>query len=269
MVYSTVTTISTFNGGSLLRRDVTDTILMKVPDKDETLIKSPGGYLSLPTEPLDLTYKSNDRLWNRIFFSQWGTVISKDSGKDYSTATGRYIDAQPVNNRLNKYSKSIERAHTAIANFIGKFYYPLTFKEAFIQYGRRYLIETPDQIWEKYKTAKQADAPISSLDILLSQYIESEYRENETMYIVEMKKVKLEPFVHWSIKLVRESQTISDEDKQRKEFFSEWLSTKTVEEIYSTKIEDLRTQLADYAKGRQINSQIKKEENETGKVSGI
>ena len=69
------------NNGSLLRRDVTDTILMKVPDKEETLIKSPGGYLSLPTEPLDLMYKSNDRLWNRIFFSQWGTVISKDSGK--------------------------------------------------------------------------------------------------------------------------------------------------------------------------------------------
>lgn len=259
------------NNGSLLRRDVTDTILMKVPNTDEgeTLIKSPGGYLSLPTEPLDLMYKSNDRLWNRIFFSQWGTVISKDSGKDYSTATGRYIDAQPVNNRLNKYSKSIERAHTALANFIGKFYYPLTFKEAFIQYGRRYLIETPDQIWEKYKTAKQADAPISSLDILLSQYVESEYRENETMYIVEMKKVKLEPFVHWSMKLVRESQTISDEDKQRKEFFSEWLSTKSVEEIYSTKIEELRTQLADYAKGKQINSQIKTQENGTAKVSGI
>lgn len=257
------------NNGSMLRRDVTDTILLKVPEEGEVLISNPGGYLSLPTEPLDLMYKSNDRLWNRIFFSQWGTVISKDSGKDYSTATGRYIDAQPVNNRLNKYSKSIERAHTAIANFIGKFYYPLTFKEAFVQYGRRYLIETPDQIWEKYKTAKQADAPISSLDILLSQYVESEYRENETMYIVEMKKVKLEPFVHWSIKLVRESRTIPDEDKQRKEFFSEWLSTKTVEEIYSTRIEDLRTQLAEYAKGKQINLQIKKEENATEEVSGI
>lgn len=257
------------NNGSLLRRDVTDTILMKVPDKEETFIKSPGGYLSLPTEPLELMYKSNDRLWNRIFFSHWGTVISKDSGKDYSTATGRYIDAQPVNNRLNKYSKSIEKAHTAIANFIGKYYFPLTFNEAFIQYGRRYLIETPDQIWEKYKTAKQADAPISSLDILLSQYIESEYRENETMYIVEMKKVKLEPFVHWSIKLVRESQTISDEDKQRKEFFSEWLSTKTVEDIYSTDIEILRKDLADYAKEKQINTQIKNKKNGTEKVSGI
>jgi hypothetical protein len=239
--------------GSLVRRDVTDTILIKIPEEGEPIIKDPGGYLFMPTEPLQLMYTSIDRTWNRIFFSHWGTVVSKDTGKDYSTATGRYIDAQPVNNRLNKYSKSIEKAHTAIADFFGEYYFPLTFTQAFIQYGRRYLIETPDQIWEKYVNAKKLDAPVSSLDILLFQYIESEYRENDTMGLIETKKAKLEPFVHWSIKTVRDSQTISDEDKQMKEFFGEWVHSKDVEELYSKDLESLRKDLITYTKSKTLN----------------
>jgi hypothetical protein len=254
------------HSGALLRRDPTDTILMKYPDKDSPILNTPGGYLYMPVEPLEMMYTSIDRTWNRIFFSHWGTVVSRDSGKDYSTATGRYIDAQPVNNRLNKYSKSIEKTHTAIADFLGRYHFPLTFKQAFIQYGRRYLIETPDQIWEKYVNAKKLDAPVSSLDILLFQYLESEYRENETMFIVEHKKAQLEPFVHWSISTVRESETIPDEDKQRKEFFGEWIRTKTVEELYTATLDELRKQLSDYCKDKIVQkapilTKIKKDEH--------
>ena len=239
--------------GKISRPDVTDIYLMKVPeDKDQPLIDKPGDYMYIPVDALKLMYESIDRQWNRIFFSQWGTVVSRDVGADYATATGRYIDAQPVNNRLNKYSKSIESAHSAIANLIGVFYFPITFKKAFIQYGRRYLIETPDQIWTKYVTAKQANAPVSTLYILLYQYLESEYRENETMYIVETKKVKLEPFVHWDITTVRGSLTIPDEDKQRKEFFSDWIQTKTIEEMESGKLEDLRSEFYEFVMSKKI-----------------
>ena len=238
--------------GKITKSDATDIFLMKIPEDGQPLIDKPGGYMSLPVDAWKLMVDSIERTWNRIFFSHWGTVVARDTGKDYSTATGRYIDAQPVNNRLNKYSKSIEKAHTALADFIGVYYFPTTFKRAFIQYGRRYLIETPDQIWTKYVAAKQADAPVSTLDILLYQYLESEYRENETMYIVETKKVKLEPFVHWSISIVRESLTIPSEDKQRKEFFSDWVQTKTVEEMESKDLEVLRKEFYEFVSSKII-----------------
>jgi len=243
--------------GRFVKKDVTDVTYMKVAkDKDTPMLTvPPKGVVDMPTEPWELMIKSVDRTWNRIFFSHWGTVVSRE-GKN-ETATGRYIDAQPVNNRLNKYSKSIEQAHTIIANFLGNFYFPLTFDKAFIQYGRRYLIETPDQIWEKYLKAKLEKAPVSTLDILLSQYLESEFRENEQMYIVETKKVKLEPFVHWDIALVRESLTISNKDKQRKEFFGEWVQTKSTEEMLSSGIESLRGDLNKYVKLKVINDESK------------
>ena len=238
--------------GKLTRRDVTDVILMRLPTENEPAIKEPGGFLSVPTNALTLKNESVERTWNRIFFSHWGAAVARDSGKDYSTATGRYIDAQPVNNRLNKYSKSIEKTHTAIADFLGKYYYSLTFSKAFIQYGRRYLIETPDQIWKKYVEAKALNAPVSSLDILLFQYIESEYRENETMYVVETTKAKLEPFIHWSIDTVRQSETIPFIDKQKKEYFAEWLHTKCVEDLYMKTLDELRSDLDKYVSTKEI-----------------
>jgi hypothetical protein len=251
---SPVTCSKCGGSGKYERKDVTDLIKLRFPNQldGDVNIDTPSGYIYMPTEAWKQMTESVDRIGNKIFFSHWGTEMVKKSveGNDYASATGRYIDAQPVNNRLNKYSKSIEQAHTAIADFLGKYYYPNTFNKAFIQYGRRYLIETPDQIWEKYVNARKMDAPVSSLDILLLQYLESEYRENETMYMVELKKVKLEPFIHWSIQTVRSSETISDTDKIKKEFFSEWIQTKTIDEIYSTDTEDLRKQLDKYAQSK-------------------
>lgn len=241
------------NGGKLQNKDATDVILVRAPEGDQKAIDSIGGYVTLPVDALKLQYTAMDRTWNRIFFSHWGTVVSRE-GKN-ETATGRFIDAQPVNNRLNKYSKSIEQLHSILANFIGEYYYPLTFDKAFIQYGRRYLIETPDQIWDKYIKAKTEKAPVSTLDILLSQYLESEFRENETMFIVETKKAKLEPFVHWDIKTVRESETISDENKHQKEFFGEWVQTMSIENLYTKEIEILRGEFHEYVKSKVINKE--------------
>ena len=174
----------------------------------------------------ELTMLEHCRQRASCAFSHWGTTISKD-GKN-ETATGRFLDAQPVNNRLNDYSKSIEKSHTLLANFIGKYYFPETFEKAFIQYGRRYLIETPDQIWEKYLKSKKDKAPDSILDMLLIQYLESEYRENEQMFKYEFTKVKLEPFVHQSRDMIRGSNYISNNDKRKKEYFNEWIKTKSI-----------------------------------------
>jgi len=125
--------------GQATRKDVTDTIKLKIPDGDQTKIAPDiAGYIFMPTEPWDLMVGSLKRVHDLAYFSQWGTLVSKDSKNE--TATGRFLDAQPVNNRLELYSRTIEKTHTALANFIGKFHYPETFDKAIIQYGRKRLI---------------------------------------------------------------------------------------------------------------------------------
>ena len=193
--------------GQAERKDVTDIIKLKIPEEGDTKIDPPSGFIFMPTEPWKLMTDSVDRTFKQIYFSHWNTSVDRE-GKN-ETATGRFLDAQPVNNRLDKYSRSMEIAHSALANFLGEFYFSETFQKAIIQYGRRYLIETPDQIWEKYLKAKKDNAPIGTLDLLLFQFIESEFKGNEHMFIFEFKKMVLEPFVHWDIETVRKSQTIN------------------------------------------------------------
>lgn len=233
--------------GKAERKDVTDVIKLKVPDKDGVKIDPPSGYTYMPTEPWELMAKSVDRTWNLIYYSQWGTTVEK--GKN-ETATGRFIDVQPVNNKLEMYSRMIERSHSLLATMIGQFYFPLSFEKAYVKYGRRYLVETPDQLWEKYLKAKESNAPVVTLDMLLYQFFESEYRENEMLYMYEVKKAKLEPFVHWRIELVRASETINDFDKAKKEYFNEWCQRKTQKDIIDTELRDLEKDLDDFIKSK-------------------
>lgn len=252
----TSTECKSCNGsGKEVRKDVTDILELRPPKKDDQKIDPPGGYIYMPTEPWELMTKSVDRSGELIFFSHWGTTVSKDAKNE--TATGRFLDAQPINNRLNDYSISIEKTHTALANFIGVYYFPKTFDRSFIQYGRRYLIETPDQIWEKYLKAKNEQAPDTTLDILLNQYLESEYRENEQMLLYEKKKTQLEPFIHQTKEQVRNSLYISDFDKAKKEYFNEWCKHKQINEITVTKLDKLQIDLDSY-----INEKLK----ENGKI---
>jgi hypothetical protein len=227
------------------RKDVTDIIKLKIPKTDETkLAPDIAGYINMPIDAMELMVDSLGRVRDMAYFSQWGTLVSKDTKNE--TATGRFLDAQPVNNRLELYSKTIERIHTVLANFIGEFHFPLTFEKAVIQYGRRYLIETPDQIWDKYIKSKTDNAPVSTLDLLLSQFLESEFRENEQMFAYEMKKVKLEPFVHWDIKTVQELN-VGKNDYSKKLYFSDWIQTKSIKEVIDSDLNKLNEELTAFS----------------------
>ncbi len=237
------------SNGQYKRKDPTDSIIMRPPEDGQQKLDPPGGYIYLPTEPWELQVTSVDRYFDLIFRSQWQTTYEK---QENATATGRFIDAQPVNNRLNKYSTTTEIIYTAITNFIGKYNFPDTFERAFIQLGRRYLIETPDQIWKKYLESKKDKAPVSSLDLLLFQFLESEFKENEQMLVYEIKKAKLEPFIHYEIGTVRSSNYITDEDKRKKEYFNEWIKTKSINDVTQTDFEILNKELTNFANGKII-----------------
>ena len=242
--------------GRYTKKDVTDKTLIREPVSGETLgiPTPPNGYSYLPTEPWELMVKSVDRYFNMVINSHWGATKEK---KDNETATGRWIDVQPVNNRLSKYSKSAQLTHNKLADIFGKFYFPETFIKSDITYGQRYLIETPDQIWKKYLDAKDKKAPVSTLDLLLTQYIESEFKENDIMFQYELRKIKLEPFVHWDIETVRGSSVISNDDKAMKEYFNEWVNTLSIKDIISKTMDELRNKLKEYSLNKINNEQSK------------
>lgn len=247
------------DNGRYQRKDVTDILRLKVPQGDQQNIAPPAGWIEYPSGSWQLQVDSIDRYFDLLINSQWGATKEK---KDNETATGRWIDVQPVNNRLSKYSKSIEMAHGNLVDLYGIYYFPETYQNSTVKYGRRYLIETPDQIWEKYLKAKTDKAPISTLDLLLYQYYESEFKDNPEVFVYNIKKIKLEPFVHWDISIVRESEYISDIDKLTKEYFNEWIKEKDISYIAKTEFEVLKNELLDYVNNKQPKKEEQNEDNE-------
>lgn len=246
-------TCASCGGNGKYKKDVANIHELRFPEEGDPQVAPPTGFVTLPTDSWKLMVESVDRYWDIIYFSHWGTTVEKHATNE--TATGRFLDAQPVNNRLKSYSKSIEKAHSLLADLLGIYYYPETFEKSEISYGDRYLIETPDQIWEKYITAKEKKAPVSQLNLLLYQFVESEFKDNPRMLDYELKKIKLEPFVHWDIETVRASTTITNFDKKKKEYFNEWLMLKSEEEIINTNIELLNTDLNKYVNEKQTELQ--------------
>jgi len=180
------------------RKDVTDTYKIKFPAEGEPAITAPLGYVYMPIDAWKLKEDLNDKTWNKIIFSHWGTSLEM-VGSQYATATGRFIDTQPVNNKLNRYTESVELIHNAVAEIYGMFFYPETYLSSNVVYGRRYLIETPDQLMKRYTDFQNLSDNAIMADITWDQYLESEFRDNDQLLEYNKKIAALDPFPHYKI----------------------------------------------------------------------
>ena len=231
--------------GFRLKWDIADTKIISPPESREDPVIAPnvGGYI---TPDLDTWDKMTDELKlleNIIFYTIWGTRQREDAENE--TATGRFIDTQPVNSRLSKISETAEGVERFIADAIGRFSFPATYKGSSINYGRRYLIESPDVIWDKYEKARREGAPTSVLDSLLEEYVQSRYQANSLELAVQLKKIKIEPFVHYTIEQVK-LMDIQREDYLKKAYLSDFFDSLESSDILTLSPKQLESKLTQY-----------------------
>lgn len=238
--------------GQATKKDVSDQRKLRPPQTTEDPVIAPNvaGYVSPDIASWQEQRTELDWTNNQLHFSIWGTTTER---LENETATGRFIDVQPVNNKLNFLTDIIEGIHKRTMDLLGEFWYNESYSGSTVVYGRRFLIETPDQIWNKYVNAKEKKAPISALDQLLEQYYDSEYQNNELLRLYYIKLIKLEPFVHESIQEV-EQMGISEESKNNKRYFGDWIKTMMTNEIIDLKIDTLQEQLKTYSNGKAGNT---------------
>jgi hypothetical protein len=203
----------------------------------------------MPTDAWKLKVDSVDWCWNLIIFSHWGTSL-ENKGNDYATATGRFIDTQPVNNKLNRYTDSVQLIHNSLANLYGKFYFPETFKESNVIYGRRYLIETPDQLILRYKDFVAVSDNAVFADITYEQYLESEFRGNDELYEYNSKIASLDPFPHYKISDLA-ALNMPDELK-KKLYVIDFKNTKTISYVNSKTKEELKKEYNSFLAEKKI-----------------
>lgn len=244
--------------GASLKRDVSDVTLLKTPTHKDapTIAPNVAGYV---VPPLDIPKEQREELgwlWQMMHFSIWGTSFE---AQDNETATGRFLDVQPVNDKLGEFSDCFEYTEKRMYDLIGKFYLADNYKGAFVNYGRRYMMESPDAIWKKYIDAKSNKAPKTSLNHLLNQYYQSEFMNDLEMLNIMSKGMKLEPFVHDAVEEIKDY--ITDDEVFKKVYFSEWWENLDENFILVSSLEVLTKNFNDYVQEKEKPAESRQEIN--------
>lgn len=238
--------------GNTFRKDVTDIIKLRPPSDSEEPKLAPdiAGYV----EPADRTWRNQreelDWLWKLMHFTLWGTITVEKA--DRETALGRFMDIQPVNDRLNNFSDAFEDMEERMVQIMGKFYFP-DYGITTINYGRIYMIESPDEIWKRYQDAKDTGAPKALLNYFLNQYYQSEFVNDEKKLLINQKAMRLEPFVHKT-----DEQVIGYQDnelKKEKIFFNEWFVTLSEGDMLTKSDEELKSLYNTYLQTKNLNDE--------------
>ena len=205
--------------GMKVTSDVSDGVTLPIPKGDQPKIAPDiAGYVQPDLKTWQMQLDEMTSMEKKMHFALWGTFTNDDVKAE--TATARFIDEQPVQDTLTTVSEVAENVEQTLVEYMGKIMYKDLFKSATIKYGRRFLIETPDVLWDKYIKAKEAQSPISALDYLYNQFLMAEYHNDPVMLDQKMKEFYLEPFAHYSLDDLKGIAT--PEQMQRKLLFSDW-----------------------------------------------
>lgn len=250
------TTCKSCNGsGQSLKRDVSDMLILNTPkDSDApTIAPDVAGFGQVQLEPFEESREELKWVANIMSFTMWGST--HDTAEN-DTATAAFLDVQPVQDRQGKFTNAFEDMEKKMTDFIGEFYLTTSYDPSgtSINWGRRYMMEPPDKVLEKYIEAKDKNAPKVSLDHLLSQYYQSEFMNDHQTLSIMIKGMKVEPFVHKSDEEVQ-GLGIVQKDYINKIYFNEWWVTLDEMEILTKDTTQLLVELNKFTQDKQLDNE--------------
>lgn len=232
-----------------LMTKVSDVKLLSYPQtkEDATVTPNVAGYVSPDKTYWEIATADLQLLEDLMNYTLWGAnPMQKTQGmstdKNAKTATEIMSDVKPQSDRLHPITESAEKRHKFILDSAIQISINQNYQGATVNYGKRYMLEGPDVIWEKYQDARAKGAAMSILDDLLMEYYEAKYDSDPVKLAIQSKLMKVEPFVHLTT-LQLKSLTPAEEDYKEKLYFGEWLSTLNDAMILSFSIDELKTQL--------------------------
>lgn len=198
-------TCSTCDGKGVPKKtDVSDVYYFPIPKENQPFLGDKiAGYSSPDLETWKQYKEDLHDLEVKIEDTIWGTDKTQQNENKNETATGRYIDVQPISNKLNVYTDVVEYVYNTFCNWVLNFVDQTKQKDKIVynrSFGRRYIIESPDVLLEKYQTAKEKGDNNTILDKLLEELILSKYKSDPYMQSIMLKKALIEPYVHLSVK---------------------------------------------------------------------
>lgn len=241
------------NTGFKIDSDVSDEVVLPVPTSADDIKLAPdiAGWLTPPADILEEMNQELSVLEVGMYEAHWGSHKSKLNQNVDKTATEVWLDAQPVMNRLNKYGDVAEWVEHYMTELIANFLFPTKNKEenvSSIHYGRNYIIQPPEFLLQEYHKSKEAQDGVTILDRKLGEYLTAKYKNDPTALRIELLKSKLEPFVHYTVDMVKD--IFGNEAAQKKMLFGDWWETLTFEAFEKKTDQKLEAEMNAFFKER-------------------
>lgn len=223
--------------GFILDADVIDEIIIPVNLNSENQPQLPNNFAGFIVPDLSVwnQYKEEQKMMARDAFEViWGTRETEQV-KD-QTAMGVILNTQPMITKLNSVSDVAQSHEQAFTEMMANFHFLAKKSDervANIYYGRNYIIQPPEFLLQEYQKSNEVGDPITIRDRKLSEYITSKYKNDPEMLRIELLKKDLEPYVHYSIQIVKEIFGVTE--AQKKGLFTDWWETLQEPDKYKTK----------------------------------
>jgi hypothetical protein len=199
--------------GIYAKKDITDIITIAFPEDKEipTITPNIAGYIFPDVNIMGEFNKELELLEDKIFTTIWGTNNynkiynnRKDLGNN-PTATQIVYDTAPQISRLNNYADTAEWTEWYLSELEANFIYlnkPADKEVCTIFYGRNFIVEPLEILLERYEKSKLAGDPTAILDKELEEWITSKYKNDAITLNEELNRIKIEPFIHYTIEQV-------------------------------------------------------------------
>jgi len=177
--------------------------------------------------------------------------MGTDQAGQTKTATEIVNEIQPKSDRLEPISEYAECIHKFILDSIIRIQISQSYSGSSVNYGKRYMTEGPDVIWQKYSDSRAKGVAYSVLDDLLMEYYEAKYNSDPVKLAIQSKLMKVEPFVHFKVSEVK-ALGCSDDEYKAKLYFGEWLSTLNEAMLIAYDATQLKEMMVEYIGKKQL-----------------
>lgn len=243
--------------GKKLITKVEDAKLLSWPTKEDPVImpNQVAGYVSPDKAYYEIATSDLTTLENLMFATLWGTNSKmKTSGLSVTaegpkTATEIVDDMKPQADRLSVISEMAERRHKFILDCVILLQVSVSYSGSTVHYGRRFLLESADVLFDKYSNARAKGAPQVILDAMLNEYYEAAYSSDPVSLETAKKLMYVEPFVHYSPQQV-DQMNVEETDRLAKVYFSEWIATVEEGTLISDSVDGLKELLYEFVNGK-------------------
>lgn len=203
--------------------DVTDILTLAIPEGDEVKITPDVAGFVVP--PLEIWKQYNEELKElseTAHATHWGTLAGFTSTVN-KTATEAFLNTQPMSDKLNDLSDVAEGVENILINWIANVTIPTKVKDEIVastNYGRRFIIDSPDAILDKYEKSKKEGDNNVILDRLFNEYLTSRYRRDPEFLRVILLKASVEPYLHLNLEQIKSIFGVLE--AQKKVLFEDW-----------------------------------------------